>query len=209
MNSAHHESPKALLFDFGGVVLECDFGRVMKHWHQFSSLSLAEVTSRFEHDEPYAAHERGELSAEQYFDYLRDHLSLDASHEDMQAGWNAILVGPIAESLALVKAAATQLPCYAFTNTNATHQAVWENKFPGFLEPFTTVFVSSDMGCRKPERAAFDHIVSSIGVAAKEILFFDDLELNVTGAQDAGLRAVLVSGPQDVADALKPILQRQ
>jgi putative hydrolase of the HAD superfamily len=71
------------------------------------------------------------------------------------------------------------------------------------LAHFDRVFVSSEIGLRKPERAAFEFISREVGVAAGSIMFFDDMLENVTGALAAGLLAVHVQSPADVQDALR------
>ena len=98
------------------------------------------------------------------------------------------------------------LPLYAFSNTNAAHHAVWSRKFEAALGNFRRVFVSSQMGLRKPERASFDYISREIGVPNARILFFDDTPVNVEGARAAGLQAVHVRGPDDVQNAVRPWL---
>lgn len=72
---------------------------------------------------------------------------------------------------------------------------------------FDHVFVSSDIGHRKPERAAFEFIGQALDLPLSAILFFDDLPDNVAGAADAGLQTVLVSGPADVEAALRGLGQ--
>jgi putative hydrolase of the HAD superfamily len=62
--------------------------------------------------------------------------------------------------------------------------------------------VSSEIGHRKPERAAFDHVASAIGATPGNILFFDDGAENVTGARDAGMQAVHVTSTNSVRDVL-------
>ena len=71
------------------------------------------------------------------------------------------------------------------------------------MASFDRVFVSSEVGIRKPERTAFELIAREIGVAPGSIMFFDDLLENVTGALDAGLLAVHVRSPVDVQVALR------
>jgi hypothetical protein len=56
---------------------------------------------------------------------------------------------------------------------------------------------------RKPDRAAFNAVVSRIGVPAGRILFFDDGAENVAGAQAAGLQAVHVTSPRSVRSGLR------
>jgi len=116
---------EALLFDMGGVVIEIDFDLAIQRWATQSRLSVEEVRSRFSMDTAYERHERGEIDASEYFEHLRNQLELDASDEEITAGWNAIYVGEISESIGHVAIAKEQLPCYLFTNSNPTHQVAW------------------------------------------------------------------------------------
>ncbi|MEO8023423.1 HAD family phosphatase [Polaromonas sp.] len=194
---------QALLFDLGGVVLDIDFNRAFEHWQPVSRLSLDEIKAGFRFDAAYQRHERGEITAAQYFAHLSNTLQLQEGHARVAEGWNAIFLGEISEALAMIQSARSQLPCYAFTNSNPVHQAAWSAMFPAVVQAFDRIFVSSDMGCRKPERQAFEHIVREIKVDPQAILFFDDLAENIAGAQGAGLQAVHVRGPADVRAALE------
>ena len=89
-----------------------------------------------------------------------------------------------------------------FTNTNAAHQAQWSKLYADVLKRFTRVFVSSELGKRKPEAAAFQTVCETIGVEPGRILFFDDAAANVNGARAAGLRAVKVENASDIVAAL-------
>ena len=193
---------KALLFDLGGVVIEIDFDRVLKRWEPISKLSFTELKATFHFDTAYERHERGEIEAAEYFAHLRDFLQLDASDDEIAAGWNAVFVADLPEVLAAIAQARVELPCYAFTNTNPTHLATWKAGFPAAFNGFDKIFVSSDLGVRKPERRAFDAITADIGVAHEQILFFDDTFENITGAREAGLQAVYVQSPEDVCNVL-------
>lgn len=67
---------------------------------------------------------------------------------------------------------------------------------------FDPMFVSSEIGHRKPDRSAFEFVARSVGVPVESFLFFDDTLANVEGALAAGLDAVHVRGPADVKAAL-------
>ena len=75
---------------------------------------------------------------------------------------------------ALLGTIARRLPLYALTNSNRTHQAFWTIRYAEVLKSFRRVFVSSEMGLRKPEPAAFAAIAAAIDVPLERILFFDD-----------------------------------
>jgi HAD superfamily hydrolase (TIGR01509 family) len=193
---------QALLFDLGGVLINIDFNRAFEHWQTFSGLSLEDIRARFSFDEAYEQHERGEITADAYFAHLVQQLELRHDHAAIARGWNAIFTGEIRETLTLVRAARAHLPCYAFSNSNTVHRAAWSALYPDVVQAFDRIFVSSDIGLRKPERRAFEHIAGAVGLPVNELLFFDDLADNVAGARAAGLQAVWVRSPADVRAAL-------
>ena len=107
--------------------------------------------------------------------------------------------------LGMVKQASKTLPSYAFTNTSSSHQTAWTVAYPDVVSAFRRIFSSTEMGLRKPDRAAFEAVVQAIGQRPESILFFDDLASNVAGARAAGLQAVQVSGPRDVREGLRAL----
>ena len=193
---------EALLFDMGGVVIGIDFELAIKSWAERSRLSLEDVRDRFSLDAVYEKHERGEIDVSEYFEHLRNWLELEGNDEEIARGWNSIYTGEIAESTRDIAIARSQLPCYAFTNTNPTHLAEMHATYPSVMSAFDRVFASSDLGLRKPERAAFEAIGEAVGAPLSGLLFFDDLLENVEGAREAGLQAVHVRSYRDVRRAL-------
>src|SRR5207237_8871068 len=97
-----------------------------------------------------------------------------------------------------------RIPQYAFSNTNRTHLDYWRPLYAKALSRLDGVFTSCELGVRKPERAAFERVAREIRVPLERILFFDDTESNVIGARAAGMKAVLVRSPADVAQAVAP-----
>lgn len=193
---------EALLFDLGGVVVEIDFERCVSSWATSAGRPVDEVRAAFRFDAPYEAHERGEIDAAAYFDSLRRSLGVDLDDDELLAGWTSIYVGVIDGIVPLLSAASAVLPIAAFTNSNPSHIAACNERFGEQLASFRRVFASSELGRRKPERAAFHAVAAEMGVAPSGILFFDDGEANVAGALDAGLQAVRVTSPTTVRDAL-------
>lgn len=199
----HSTTPKALLFDLGGVLVEFDFGRALAAWSPFSALSENDLRRAFKFDAAYERHERGEITAGEYFAHLRSQLKLSADLQEIERGWNAIFIGEITPTRKLVERARQRLPCHVFSNTNASHMTCWSAMCPQVMATIDRIFASHQMGLRKPERAAFDYICQALQIDPESILFFDDLPENVRAAADAGLQSVLIRRPQDVADALR------
>jgi putative hydrolase of the HAD superfamily len=193
---------EALLFDLGGVLIDIDTQRAVQHWEPLSSLSRAQLQQRFTVDQALRQYESGEIDTAAYVAHLRQEFELHASDSAIVAGWNAILVGEIEPALQAVVAARTHLPCYAFSNTSPAHQIAWSSAFPRVATAFDRLFLSFEIGARKPDIAAFQLVTEAIGKDADRVLFFDDTPANVQGARDAGLQAVQVTDHRDLQRAL-------
>jgi len=91
-------------------------------------------------------------------------------------------------SLDAIDAIREKIPTYGFTNTNQTHKIYSEHHFPRIQNTFKKLFVSSDIGLRKPEAKAFEYILNDISVEPHELLFFDDSVENIEGAKLLGIQ---------------------
>jgi putative hydrolase of the HAD superfamily len=195
-------SADALLFDLGRVVLDIDFKRAVACWAGHARCDPRLIEDRFRQDASYRRHEIGEIDSIEYFAGVQAACGIEISHEQFLEGWNAIFIGEMPGMADLLARAKRQLPLYAFTNTNPDHELVWSRRFADILANFTEIFVSCKIRLRKPDAAAFDHVVKAIGVPAQRIVFFDDGMENVEGARARGLQAVHVRSTADVAEAL-------
>lgn len=188
----------ALLFDLGGIVIAVDFNRVFAAWAALAGEQIDIVESRFSFDTFFERHERGEITAREYFAALRSSLGINLSDDEFTKGWNAIYVGKIQKTAELLRRLKDTVPLYAFTNSNPTHQRVFEKEYAEELRSFRKVFVSCEMGRRKPEPEAFNAIAAEIGVRLDRMLFFDDTRENVEGALAVGMQAVHVTSVDDI-----------
>jgi FMN phosphatase YigB (HAD superfamily) len=192
----------ALLFDLGNVVIDIDFNRVFERWAEHAGCEVSRVRARFSVDEACRRHEIGAIGDNDYFASLRTSLGIDLTDAQFLDGWNALFVGEAPGISDAIARAASRIPLYAFTNTNPAHQTHWSKHFAGAVCHFREIFVSSTIGLRKPDAAAFRFVSESIGVPAGRIVFFDDSLANVEGARACGLQAVHVRSPADVTKTL-------
>ena len=159
-------------------------------------------------DEPYRRHETGDLNFREYISHLADLFEVRMSMQAWRQGWNAIFVDLYPEVMPLLTRIQTQMPLYAFTNTNPTHEAAWRRGYPD-LKVFRQVFVSSRIGHRKPDVAAYHLVAKRIGLDPADIWFLDDNRDNVLGAADAGLKAFRIRCEADVVKILNQLLESE
>jgi putative hydrolase of the HAD superfamily len=192
----------ALLFDLGRVVIDIDFNKALACWAGHAGCEPAQLLGRFARDEIYRRHETGSIDDAEFFASLRTSLDIDLSDAQFLEGWNAIFAGEMPGIGSLLRRAGTRVPLYAFSNTNSAHVEHFSRAYAEVLGHFREIFLSSAIGLRKPDAAAYDHVVRAIGVPAHRIVFFDDLVENIDGARARGLIAVHVTSPDDVPHAL-------
>jgi FMN phosphatase YigB (HAD superfamily) len=200
-------STEALLFDLGGVVFPVDFENALSHWAECAGIPAETLMSRYRPDESYERHERGEIEATEYFDTLRRVLDVELSDDQFAAGWNAVFEPEPEGLFELLASIGSRMPIYAFSNYNVMHYEVWSRKYVRTLALFRHVFVSCDMGLRKPDAAAFRHVTSSIGTKPENILFFDDTAENIQGARRIGMPAVQVRKFDDIKRNVTKLLE--
>jgi FMN phosphatase YigB (HAD superfamily) len=192
----------ALLFDLGRVVLDIDFSKAIACWATHAGCAPSDIATRFVRGEAYRHHEVGKISDANYFATLRELLGIRISDAQFLEGWNAIFTGEMPDIARLLPRAAGKMPLYVFSNTNRPHVEYFSKTYAEVLSHFRELYLSSTIGLRKPDAAAYDHVVKAIGAPAGRIVFFDDLAENIEGARAYGLNAVHVRSSDDIANAL-------
>ena len=67
---------------------------------------------------------------------------------------------------------------------------------------FDTVVLSSEVGIVKPDPAIYQLTAERLGVSPADCLMIDDLPVNVEGAREAGMKAVLFESTDQLADVI-------
>lgn len=198
-------TPKAFLFDLGGVVLDIDGSLAQKHWAKCAGKEPDRLIEGFKKDLQYEQHEKGDLPCVDYFDHIQRQLGISIGTDEMRVGWNAIFTGPVAGIEREIQRAKAIGPVCAFSNTNPSHIDHFMPLYGDLLESFDHLYLSSSIGLRKPDAEAFLHVADAMRHSPEDILFFDDGSANIDGAEATGMQGVLVRSNVDVTKALDSV----
>jgi FMN phosphatase YigB (HAD superfamily) len=161
---------EALLFDLGRVVFELDTEGVHARWAELAGIPVTDIEERYRlgviGSAAFDCHERGEISDEQFFEHLRYALNVDLTDEQVKDGWNMIFVGEVPGIRRILSCAQKELSLYVFSNTNSAHHACWSARFADLLAPFRKLYLSHEIGARKPDVAAFRAFAADTGPGA-------------------------------------------
>lgn len=182
------------IFDLGNVVVDIDFNRVLGVWSDLSRVPLATLQSRFRMDESFYQHERGEISDETFARQICDDLELPLSYEQFATGWQAVFVGVRPETIAIMQQLREQGErVVILSNTNRLHCQFWPSQYPEVQAAADKVYLSQEMGLRKPDPLIYQRVLNEEDTSAAEAIFFDDNLENIEAARALGIHSLHIT----------------
>lgn len=188
-----------ILFDLGGVLVELTGVPTMIKWTK-NIYNESEIWEAWLRSPSVRSFEKGDSTARQFATDIIKEMNLPvgiAEFIDNFTLWPSGLYPGVPDLLNRLNH--KTLAC--FSNSNELH---WPRlmKEMGIEKMLNYHFASHEMGKLKPDKDAFEHVLSSLGCHPASVLFFDDNELNVNSAREMGLMAYQVKGPQEIEDIL-------
>ncbi|CFR23640.1 glucose-1-phosphatase [Yersinia kristensenii] len=182
------------IFDLGNVIVDIDFKRVLGVWSKLSSVPLATLSERFTMGDVFQQHERGEINDVDFARQLSDEMGLSLSFEQFAEGWQAVFVALRPEVIAIMqKLRAEGHRVVVLSNTNRLHCNYWPQHYPEVAAAADHLYLSQDLGMRKPEARIYQHVLSAENIPAEQAVFFDDVEANIVAARIEGITGIHVT----------------
>jgi len=195
------EQKPALIFDFGGVLLNWDPYNLYLRFFDGNADAVDKFLAEIDFPAWNLEQDRGrsfaegvaELSARfpQYADLIK------AYNEH----WEESISGPIQSTVDTLKPFKENgYLLYGLTNWSAEKFQLVKHKYP-FFELFETILVSGAVRLVKPDPRIFHSMLEQIGRPAAECVLIDDSAVNVAAALQLGLKAIqFKSAPQMLAE---------
>ena len=181
-----------VLFDLGGVLFQ--LAGVRAFGEMIDEKDDAAVLHRWVTCPWVQRYDRGDCSSEDFAAGMVSRHCIDMVAAEFLEKFRKWVPGPHPGAQALVhetKASGVTIAC--LSNTNHAHWNA-DNGLAAFVETFDHRFLSFEIGFVKPEPNAFAHVVAELDCSPCEVLFLDDVEVNVKAAERFGLDAVLADG---------------
>ncbi len=178
---------KTFLFDIGNVLANFDFQRLLEIYAEQSGRPVGPQTERDE--QMYDRVEKGLLSEPDYVAYLNEAKGLNWEVRHLAETWQQIFTLNTTGRGLLEQAIESDAQVYTLSNIARYHVEALEANWSGFFEGFTGLFMSYEMGVRKPDPRIYEMVLETLGVDGADCFFIDDLPQNVAAAQAAGIAA--------------------
>ena len=189
------------IFDLGNVIVDIDFNRVLGTWSDLSRIPLATLKQHFTMGQAFRQHERGEISDEAFAEAMCHEMNMALSYEQFSHGWQAVFVALRPEVIAIMHKLREQgHRVVVLSNTNRLHTTFWPDEYPQVRAAADHIYLSQEMGMRKPEERIYQRVLQQEGFSAADTVFFDDNAENIAGANRLGITSILVTGKETIPD---------
>ena len=189
-----------LVFDLGGVIVELRGPPILNAWAG-TNHTPEEIWQKWLTSNAPRAFESGLIDEDTFASMIVEELSLSISTKEFLDYFTSLPIGPFKGAVEILQSLRHEYTTALFSNSNVVH---WERKMNEMkLGPaFDYHFASHLMGKVKPDIEAFHYVIGELAVSPSKILFFDDNEMNVDAAQQAGMKAIRVVGFDQLQHAL-------
>lgn len=215
MNTSHANTPRAVLWDFGGVILSSPFEAFRRYENEAGLPKdfIRSLNARNPDTNAWAKMERSEVSLAGFVE-LFEAEALEQGHK--LDGWRVLqsISGDIrpqmVEALRRCKAA-FRVAC--ITNNMRSGEGPGMARSPekaqavaDVMTLFEHVVESSKLGLRKPDPLIYRHACDLLDVPPESCIYLDDLGINLKPARAMGMRTIKVGDPDQAIAELEAMV---
>jgi epoxide hydrolase-like predicted phosphatase len=194
------EKIKAILFDWGGVLIEDPGPELMGYCAEVLGVSVEDYTRA--HNKFQADYQKGLLSEDEFWRRVCGELNIAVGdyHLLWAEAFEAVYK-PKGEIFSMAKRLRAR--GYLTGVLSDTEPAGMEYFYRQGYDMFDVVVFSCAEGVKKPERQIYELALERLGVAAGEAVFIDNRADFIEGARVAGLKTILFESVEQVRNELK------
>jgi putative hydrolase of the HAD superfamily len=187
---------KNILFDLGGVLYHIDYNLTIKAFEKLGIDNFHKHFSQQQQNNLFDRLETGRVSSEEFISEMKVLLPKCSDKQIIDA-WNALLLEIPQENIQLLEKLSKKYKLYLLSNTNSIHierineQLYKKYNFKNLNPLFDTVFLSHEIGMRKPNTDTFEYVLDEAGINANETLFIEDSIQHIESANNVGIQTRL------------------
>lgn len=187
---------EAIIFDLGGVLINLDYQLTSKAFIDLGLTDFDATYSQLQQTDLFDRFETGAISSFHFINRLLDQLPQGTSGNKVVHAWNAMILDFPLERLEWLLKLKQQKSIFLLSNTNTLHMEAVRRSLEKTVghkrleDYFETVYLSCEMGMRKPDPAIFSRVCQEQGLNPAKTVFIDDSPQHVEGAATIGLKAI-------------------
>jgi 2-haloacid dehalogenase len=193
--SQNHHRYRAIIFDFGGVLIEWDPRRLYSKFfdgdvcaaeHFLSEIGFAEWNQQQDKGRPFA------VAVAELCKRFPQYTSLIQAYDER---WEESIGGPIQPAVDILRSLKQAgHPLYGLSNWSEEKFQIVRPKY-AFFDWFEMIMVSGEVRLAKPDPRIYTIFLNRIGQKAGECLYIDDSDANISIAIQLGFNIIHYCSP--------------
>ena len=197
------ENIDAIIFDFGGVIINVDYHKTIRAFEKLGIDDFERLYSQASQSNLFDDIETGRISENEFIENLLDYLPAGTNPSLVREAWNAMVLDIPTERIRFLNELSTRYRLFLLSNTNTMHidkaYAEWSKQSDIHAQDiFERVYLSHEMGMRKPDAEIFNFVVDQHQLTVERTLFIDDSEQHIIGARNCGLQTLHLTPSQSI-----------
>lgn len=194
MNKIDLSGINNIIFDLGNVVIDLDIEATDRAFKELSGRQYDSIMKSLNDQSFFEGYETGKLATAEFVNQLQEEIKGDVSKESIINAWNAMLLDIPDSRYDILNLLKKRYRTFCLSNTNELHIDYIFNQLKATKgvsnldDYFEKVYLSHEMGMRKPTTEIFEAVVEANQLKPSETLFIDDTAMHLEGAQKVGLQ---------------------
>lgn len=183
---------KAIIFDLGAVILNINYQNTIDEFTKLGVNNATTFYSKKVQTNLFNQIETGMISSNEFLKALQKETK-NANINQVEKAWNAMLLDLPEKRIQLIeKLKKNNYSIYLLSNTNAIHidaikKQLGKRKWLAFCKLFDKMYLSHELGLRKPDVKIFEYILNEQKLKAEEVFFIDDSPQHIASAKKIGI----------------------
>ncbi len=201
---------KAIIFDLGSVILNINYQNTIDEFTKLGIKNAANFYSKKVQTDLFDKIETGKISSSEFLKSIQKETK-NKNINQLKMAWNAMLLDLPEERLRLIKKLNNNHNIYLLSNTNAIHidsfkKQLGNTKWLEFCKLFDKMYLSYELGLKKPNVKIFEHILEDQKLKAEDVFFIDDSPQHIAGAEKLGIQCHHLLDDEDIIDLFSDII---
>ena len=193
---------KTIIFDFGGVIMNLDHPNAVRMFKKAGLENAEELLNPYHQQGIFQEFERGDIDRGTFYEKYRQLVGKEVPEEDIDAGWLGFVAGVEPYKLDMLDELRKKYAVFLLSNTNPVvmdwaYSPDFAKNGKVLSDYFDRLYISYELGCMKPDKAIFEHIIKDAGIDPAETLFVDDGESNCLAAAKLGFKTFVPKNRED------------
>lgn len=184
---------KAIIFDLGGVILNINYRLTISAFEKLGVKNADLFYSKKVQNPIFDKLEIGAITPTYFLAALQKYCT-NTNQSEIVKAWNAMLLDLPESRLNHIQKLNKNYKIFLLSNTNEIHinairKKIGEKRWLRFSSLFTKMYLSYEIGFRKPNKEAFQIILNENKLKANEVFFIDDSPQHIKTAKSLGIQS--------------------